>query len=74
MQFNDKEKKILERITSFNKPVRSRIKRVYPSPKQKVKTETSAQAKRVMMLSILHNKRLKSSERLERVYKMLGNG
>ena len=39
MQFNDKEKKILERITSFNKPVRSRIKRVYSSPKQKVKTE-----------------------------------
>ncbi len=73
MQFNDKEKKILERITSFNKPVRSRIKRVYPSPKQKVKTETSAQTKKTMMLSILNNKNLKAGERLERVYKILGN-
>ena len=73
MQLNDKEKKILERITSFNKPVRSRIKRVYPSPKQKVKTETSAQAKKTMMLSILNNKNLKAGERLERIYKILGN-
>ena len=73
MQFNDKEKKILERITSFNKPVRSRIKRVYSSPKQKVKTETSAQTKKTMMLSILNNKNLKAGERLERVYKILGN-
>lgn len=73
MQFNDKEKKILEQINSFNKPLRSRIKKVYPSPKQVVKTETSAQAKKTMMLSILNNKNLKATERLERVYKILGN-
>ena len=74
MQVKDREKKILERINNFKKPVRAVIKSVSPSPKQKVKAQKSAQAKRVMMLSILNNKRLKSSERLERVYKMLGNG
>lgn len=73
MQFKDREKKILERINNFKKPVRAVIKGVSPSPKQKVKAQTSAQAKRVMMLSILNNKKLKSSEKLKRVYKMIGN-
>jgi hypothetical protein len=72
MPLKDRERKILEQINSFKKPAREVVKSQTPITTQK-KVETSAEQKKVMMLSILNNEKLKAGERLERIYKILGD-
>ena len=72
--FKSTQEKIAEKIAAIRKaqeikPKTATIKRA----KRRSKTETTAQTKKTMMLSILNNKNLKATERLERVYKILGN-
>jgi len=67
MYQTSREQRILEKISSKKKTVKKKIKRVAPNSRVK----TSAETIKTMLLSILNNKNLKSSERLEKVMLLL---
>ena len=62
---NDQESKVLKKINSFKKPVKTIRKRVVR------KESSSAKKLNAQMLEIIDNKKLKSSKKIEMVMQIL---
>ncbi|MEN8794876.1 MAG: hypothetical protein ABF294_10555 [Flavobacteriales bacterium] len=62
---NDQESRILKKINSFKKPVKTTRKRVVR------KESSSAKKLNAQMLEIIDNKKLKSSKKIEMVMQIL---